>query len=143
MFALLYSLLCMAGASTSVCKRAPSVCILFVNICEISCASILISDLTSCRAISTILWEVKVEYWYEECYTYYDSNNYCKYKYWFCCYAIFLREDTFFTYLIDIPINNFYEHYTLLLICFKSFSFVICLLINKGPVMTKICNNIP
>jgi hypothetical protein len=140
----LYSLLCMAGASTSVCKRASSVCILFVNICEVSCASILISDLTSCRAISTILWEVKVEYWYEKsAIPTTTATIIASIKYWFCCYAIFLREDTFFTYLIDIPINNFYEHYTLLPICFKSFSFVICLLINKGSVMTKICNNIP
>jgi hypothetical protein len=58
----LYSLLCMAGESASVCRRAPTVCNLFVNICEMSCASILAFDLTSCEEISTILLEVKIEY---------------------------------------------------------------------------------
>jgi hypothetical protein len=62
----LYSLLCMAGESASVCKRAPTVSSLFVNICEMSCVSILAFDLTSCEAISTILLEVKTEYWYEK-----------------------------------------------------------------------------
>ena len=58
----LYSLLCIAGESASVCKRAPTVCSLFDNICEMSCASILVFDLTSCEAMSTILLEVKTEY---------------------------------------------------------------------------------
>ena len=60
--ALLYSLLCIAGDSVSVCKRAPTVCNLFANICETSCTSILASALSSCEAISTILLDVKVEY---------------------------------------------------------------------------------
>ena len=58
----LYSLLCIAGESASVCKRAPTVCNLFVNICEMSCASILASVLISCEAMSTISLEVKIEY---------------------------------------------------------------------------------
>jgi hypothetical protein len=66
MSALLYSLLCIAGDSASVCKRAPTVCTFFANICERSCTSILAFDLISCEAISPILLDVKVEYWYEK-----------------------------------------------------------------------------
>ncbi len=66
MSALLYSLLCIAGDSASVFKRAPIVCTLFANISEMSCTSILAFDLTSCEAISPILLDVKVEYWYEK-----------------------------------------------------------------------------
>jgi hypothetical protein len=71
MSALLYSLLCTAGDSASVCKRAPTVCNLFANISEMSCTSILVFDLTSCEAISTILLEVRIEYSYEDI----DSTN--------------------------------------------------------------------
>ena len=56
----------MAGESASVCNRAPTVCNLFVNISDMSCASILVFDLTSPEAISTILLEVRTEYWYEK-----------------------------------------------------------------------------
>ena len=62
MSALLYSLLCKAGDSASVCKRAPTVCYLFANISEMSCTSILVFDLAFCEAISTILLELRVEY---------------------------------------------------------------------------------
>jgi hypothetical protein len=62
MSAFLYSLLCTAGDSASVCKRAPTVCNLFANISEISCASIQVFDVTPCEAISTILLEVRIEY---------------------------------------------------------------------------------
>jgi hypothetical protein len=61
MSALLYSLLCIAGDSVSVCKRAPTVCNLFANICETSCTSILALELTSREAISTIFLEVRIE----------------------------------------------------------------------------------
>ena len=57
MSALLYSLLCMAGESASVCKRAPVLCNLFVKICERSCTSILAFDLISCEAIWRLLDE--------------------------------------------------------------------------------------
>jgi hypothetical protein len=66
MSALWYSLLWIAGASIRVCKRAPTASNLFANICETSCTSILVFDLDSCEAISTILLEVKVEYWYDK-----------------------------------------------------------------------------
>jgi hypothetical protein len=52
--------------SARVCNRAPTVCNLFVNISDMSCASILVFDLTSPEAISTILLDVRTEYWYEK-----------------------------------------------------------------------------